>query len=263
MVYFRCIPSPSHRNMFENFPVKVVDPLPKRIDPCPIVQAVFEIRFTTTTPWAQLPGRVAGLIGDHYVGQVLPLFELPDQFKQQIPGSVHLPQYQFQSEQFVVNLGPQMIGLGVQAMNYPGWSVVHDELKAFLTNIVEDGFMEEGARLGVRYSDFFELNIFDHIDLDIAVNGKAVKDKDRQFTTVFQEGPMTIRLVLINGAIMENAHGPRRGSVLDIDVAYGSLDFDLNSNVLERFTEAHDVIKKLFFGLVSADLLEEYKPEYR
>lgn len=248
--------------MFENFPVKVVDPLPKRIDPCPIVQAVFEIRFTASTPWEQLPGKVAGLLGAHYEGQKLPLFDLPAEFKQQIPGSVYLPQYQFHSEQFVVNLGPQMIGLGVQAMSYPGWSVVHRELKTFLKSIVDDGFMEEGARLGVRYSDFFELNVFEHIDLDIVVNGKAVKDKDRQFTTVFQEGPMTIRLVLINGAIMENAHGPRRGSVLDIDVAYGPLDFDLKANVLQRFTEAHDVIKKLFFGLVSADLLERHKPEY-
>ncbi len=249
--------------MFENFPVKVVDPLPHHIDPCPIVQAIFEIRFTTNTPWAQLPGRVAGLLGEHYVGEELPLFELPDQFKQQIPGSIHLPQYQFHSDQFVVNLAPQMIGLGVQAMRYPGWSVVQGELSTFLDKVVDDGFMGEGARLGVRYSDFFELNIFDHIDLAIGVNGKTVKDKDRQFTTVFQEGPMTIRLVLINGAFMENSHGPRRGSVLDIDVAFGPLDFELNSNVLERFTQAHDTIKNLFFGLVSKDLLESLKPQYK
>lgn len=248
--------------MFENFPVKAVAPLPSRIDPCPIVQAVFEIRFTTATPWAQLPGRVERLLGDEYVGQELPLFELPNQFKQQIPGSVHLPQYQFHSEHFVVNLAPQMIGLGVQTMKYPGWSVVRTELSTFLDKIVSDGFMEEGARLGIRYSDFFELNIFEHIDLDVSVNGKAIKDKDRQFTTVFQEGPMTIRLVLINGAIMENSHGPRRGSVLDIDVAFGPLDFDLKTNVLDRFTEAHDVIKKLFFGLVTTDMLDAHKPEY-
>ena len=249
--------------MFENFPVKVVDPLPSRIDPCPIVQAVFEVRFTTKTPWAQLPGRVAGLLGDHYTGQELPLFALPDQFKPQIPGSVHLPQYQFHSDQFVVNVGPQMIGLGVQTMQYPGWNVVHEELSTFLRSVIDDGFMEEGARLGVRYSDFFEFNIFEHIDLEIAVNGAPINDKDRQFTTVFQEGPMTIRLVLINGAIMENSHGPRRGSVLDIDVAFGPLDFELHAEVLEqRFTEAHDVIKKLFFGLVNADLLNDHKPEY-
>jgi len=248
--------------MFENFPVKIVNPLPLQIDPCPIVQAIFEIRFTTNTPWAQLPGKIAGLLGDRYVGQELPLFELPDQFKQHIPGSVYLPQYQFHSEQFVVNLGPQMIGLGVQAMNYPGWSMVHAELSTFLNKVVKDGFMGEGARLGVRYSDFFELNIFDHIDLDILLNGKTLNDKDRQFTTVFQEGPMTIRLVLINGAIMENSHGPRRGSVLDIDVAFGPLDFNLNSDVLERFTQAHDTIKNIFFGLVSADLLESLKPKY-
>src|SRR5690606_29391031 len=158
--------------MFENFPVKVVDPLPTKIDPCPIVQAIFEIRFKTTTPWAQLPGKVAGLLREQYVGKELPLFTLPEQFKQQYPGSIYLPQYQFHSNQFVVNLGPQMIGLGVQTMSYPGWTVVHAELNSFLSKVINDGFMEEGARLGVRYSDFFEFNIFDRIDLDLAVNGK-------------------------------------------------------------------------------------------
>lgn len=247
--------------MFENFPVKVVDPLPKQIDPCPIVEAAFEIRFTTDVPWKELIGRVGLLIGDRYPERrVLDLENMPDQWKQHVPGSVHIPHYQFLSDQFVINLAPQMIGLCVQSGRYPGWAVIEAELKDFLPKILHGGFMREGARLGVRYTDFLELNIFEHIDLQVSVNGNPVNDKDRQFVTVFQEEQMTIRLLLVNGAFMGDGTQGRRGSVLDIDAAFDALDFELNGNVLERFTQAHDVIKKLFFGLVSSDLLKRLNP---
>ncbi len=251
--------------MFENFPVKVVDPLPRKIEPCPIAEAAFEIRFTTSTPWAELPGKVAGLLHERYTErQELQLFHWPPEIKQQIAGSVHIPQYRFASDQFVINLAPQMIGLCARSMRYPGWPAIEAELRTFLDQIVNDGFMDEGARLGIRYTDFFELNIFDHIDLDVSIQGqgKPIRDNDRQLITVFNEGPMTIRLALINGAILENEHGPRRGSILDIDVAFGPLDFDLKTNVLDRFTEAHLVIKKLFFGLIKKELLATLNPQY-
>ncbi len=251
--------------MFENFPVKVVDPLPSRLDPCPIVEAAFEIRFTTSTPWIELPGLVSNLLDKKkYKGRKeLALYGMPDEWKQRIPGAVHIPHYQFTSDQFIVNLAPQMIGLCAQTMRYPGWNDVEKELRTFLESITSAGFMEEGARLGVRYTDFFDRDIFDNVDLDVSIQGKPITDKERQFTTVFQEGRMTVRLVLANAAVMANAHGPRRGSVLDVDVAFDAMDFDLNpKNVLERFTEAHALIKTLFFGLIDDELLASLKPEY-
>lgn len=249
--------------MFKNLPVKVIDPLPSKLTPCPIVDAAFEIRFTTSTPWIELPGLVAKLLDKKYKGRKeLPLFGMPEEWKQRIPGAVHIPLYQFTSEQFVVNLGPQVIGLCARSMSYPGWNEIERELKTFLHSITSAGFMEEGARLGVRYTDFFDRNIFDNVNLAVSIQGKPIQDQERQFTTVFQEGPMTVRLVLANAAVMQNA-GARRGSVLDVDVAFDAMDFDLNpENVLERFTQAHAVIKTLFFGLIDDELLAALNPEY-
>lgn len=250
--------------MFKNFPVKVVNPLPLKLDPCPIVEAAFEIRFTTSTPWIELPGLISNLLDkQQYQGRkALPLNGLPDEWKQRIPGAVHMPHYQFTSEEFIVNLAPQMIGLCVQTMHYPGWSNVERELRTFLNAVTKAGFMKEGARLGVRYTDFFEQDIFDYVELGMAINGKPITDEERQFTSVFQESQMKVRLMLANGAVLDNGHGPRRGSILDVDVAFDAMDFDLKTNVLDRFSEAHALIKSLFFGLINDDLLASLKPEY-
>ena len=249
--------------MFTSFPLKPIDRLPAQIYPCPIVEAVFEIRFTTNKPWMELPGALAARIDERYPDrEELPLGKMPEDLRKQLPGSAHLPLYQFLSDQFRIHLGPQMIGLCVSPMSYPGWSAVVTELEWFLARIRRANFMEEGARLGVRYSDFFDVDIFEHIDLDLAVNGKPVNDTERQLINVFQEGAMSIRLMLANNAVLENANGPRKGSMLDVDVSFGALDFDLNGDVLERFSEAHEAIKKLFFGLITEPFLQSLNPSY-
>jgi hypothetical protein len=38
------------------FPISIPDRLPIRIEPCPIVEAIFEARFVSPEPWATMPG---------------------------------------------------------------------------------------------------------------------------------------------------------------------------------------------------------------
>ncbi len=249
--------------MFTAFPLKTLDRLPSRIEPCPILEAAFELRFTTREAWLVLPGLVKGLLEGRYPEQVvLPLDEMPEGVRKMIPGSVFLPHCQFRSDAFWINLGPQMIGLCIQPGKYPGWAAVESELKWLLSKILSAGFMEEGERLGVRYGDFFTTDIFQHIDLSISVNGHAIDDAERQFTSVFKQDRMSIRIMLANSVVMGTADGPQQGSVLDTDISFGALDFDLDHTVMDRFAEAHAAAKKIFFGLIKNAFLKTLNPQY-
>jgi uncharacterized protein (TIGR04255 family) len=248
--------------MFAAFPVKRLERLPSRIDPCPIVEAAFEVRFTTEKPLMLLPGLVSGLLENKYPEQKeLPLAANPE-LRKMIAGSAFLPHYQFLSEQYCINLGPQVIGLCIRQGRYPGWGEMEKELRWLMDRILAAGFMVEGDRLGVRYGDFFTTDIFQHIELAMTVNGETISDEERQVVSVFKQEGMNIRLMITNSAVMDAGEGPKQGSIFDVDVSFGALDFDLDTSIMDRFAEAHTAIKQLFFGLIKPDFLTTLNPTY-
>jgi uncharacterized protein (TIGR04255 family) len=250
--------------MFKSFPVNPPEKLPKEIEPCPIIEAAFEIRFNTSTPWVELPGVVSKILDPQFTERrELDLNKTPDEVKKHLPGAAYLPHYQFLSERFIINLAPQMVGFCVVPGTYPGWSVLIEELHKFLDRALSEGFINEGARLGVRYTDFFSTNIFKHISLRIDIAGLAIEDKERQFITVFKEGSMTVRLKLVDGALYSKEQELLKGSIFDIDVAINAMDFELESgNIIHQFAEAHSLIKNLFFGLITQEYLNTLNPTY-
>ena len=61
-----------------DFPIPTPERLPTKIDPCPIVEAILEIRFVTSESWRTLPGLLFAHIRDRYPEQKdLPLAQLP------------------------------------------------------------------------------------------------------------------------------------------------------------------------------------------
>jgi uncharacterized protein (TIGR04255 family) len=96
--------------MSDDFPIQIPDRLPIRITPCTIVQAVFETRFVSPEPWATMPGLLSVLIRDRYPKQEnLPVAQLPEDFRRQNPLLLYLPLIQFNSDNFVIQLGPRVI----------------------------------------------------------------------------------------------------------------------------------------------------------
>jgi uncharacterized protein (TIGR04255 family) len=170
---------------------------------------------------------------------------------------------QFLSPDFLIQLGPRVVSLVTKPNAYPGWSAIESELGWMLTRLERAGIVDEGERLGVRYIDFFPLDLFPNLQLEIRVADAPLKDEERQMTTVFRQQSLTLRLMVTNSAIVTSASGePRRGSVLDIDAWFGALDFDVFADGLQRFDSAHLSIKRLFFGLLRPDYLSKLNPIY-
>src|SRR6266516_7829439 len=68
--------------MADDFPIPIPDRLPIKIDPCPIVEAILEVRFVTSESWATLPGLLFAHIRDRYPEQKdLPLAQLPEEIR--------------------------------------------------------------------------------------------------------------------------------------------------------------------------------------
>lgn len=237
--------------------------LPVSIEPCPIVEAIFETRFVSRQPWENLPGLLYAQIKGRYSEQKnLPLLQMPEDIRRQQPELKHQPLIQFFGKDFLIQIGPRMVGLVTKPHAYPGWKSIHEELAWLLERLNAAEIIEEAERLSVRYVDFIEGNIFHKMNLNLQVAGQAVKDAHTDVTTIMRQGPLTIRLAASNGAIVGTGDSAKSGSVLDVDAWFGALDVELFENGLKRFGEAHGAIKSLFFGLMKEEFLNSLNPQY-
>ncbi|HEX9785863.1 MAG TPA: TIGR04255 family protein [Opitutaceae bacterium] len=244
--------------------LQISGPLPVRITPCPIIEAIFEARFVSAETWAILPGLLYGQIRDRYREQVnLPLLQVPEVMRMQDPALTHLPLLQFKGEKFIIQLGPRVVSLVTKPRDYLGWPAIREELGWLLEKAKAAGFVREAERIGVRYIDFFSGDIFPHLKIGAQINGLPLAGTQVDLTTVFRFGHISTRLQVTNGAIVGGgAHGPQVGSVLDVDGWVGPADADLFGQGVGRFTELHDTVKRLFFGLLKPDYLQQLNPEY-
>lgn len=247
----------------DHYPIPIPARLPLRISPCPIVEAIFELRFTTEEPWRTLPGLLASQIREKYPqSNDLPMSAMPDELRRQDAALQWLPLTQFAGPEFVVQLGPRVVSLVTKTNQYPGWRAIESELEWLLDRIGSAGFIAEGERLGVRYIDFFPDNLFPELVLGVTVGDQDMGVGELQVTAALRRGSFSYRLSITNGAIVNSGAEPRRGSVLDIDVWLGPLDFQAAAGAIGPFTEAHGFVKELFFGLLKPGFLAKMNPEY-
>jgi len=250
--------------MSDGFPIPAPNRLPVRIDPCPIVEAIFEVRFTSKVPLATLPGMLYAQIREKYPQQKqLPVAQLPEQIRQQDPTLANLPLLQFLGNDFLIQAGPSMVSLVTKPNEYPGWSAIHQELEWFLEKLKLADVVNETERIGVRYIDFFSTDVLNHFIMGLQVNGQPLTSSECAMTTVLRQGALAMRLQITNSAIIGTKEGPKRGTVLDVDSWFSALDAKVFENGLQRFDEAHHTIKSLFFGLLKPEFLATLNPEYK
>jgi uncharacterized protein (TIGR04255 family) len=221
------------------------------------------MRFAANEPWATLPGLLYAKVRDRYREQkAMPLAELPEEIRRHDAALAHLPLHQFISPDFFMQLGPRVVGLATRSNAYPGWPRIEEELHWLLPRIEAAGFVGEGERLGARYIDFFAHDIFPHLNLDVTLAGKSLGDAERRVSTVLRHEALTIRLAVTNSAVVGQQNEVRRGSVIDVDAWFAAPHFDLFTNGIKRFGEAHLGIKRLFFGLLRDEYLRSLRPRY-
>lgn len=245
-----------------DFPIPKLNKLPSRITPCPILEAVIEIRFVTGQDWALLPGLLFTLIKGRYPKmEKLPIASMPEEIFRNDPSLTYTPRMRFVGDEFVVQFGPRVVSLLTRG-EYPGWNRVQSELVWLLDKLQRAGFIHEGERLGMRYIDFFGCDIFSRLVLDVRSDGQNVSGVEMNFATVFRRGDLTARLVLNNGAMVNRGNEAVSGSILDLDVWLEASEFDVFGNAAMRFEEAHRCNKEIFFGLLKTDFLDSLAPEY-
>lgn len=238
--------------------------IPKKIDRCPIVDSVVELRFNSSI----FPNAVFGLIfnslkKDFSTVEKLPILQLPEQLRDADPNFKYKAHYQLKSaDGYSVQIGPDVLVMGASTP-YPGWENYFNKIKLVIEKSFETGVIEEVIRLGVRFINFFDSNIFSHINLDITINNESHHPKNTQLRTEIEKNGFINTLNIANNATQKIGDiRERNGSIIDIDTFKNYKHVDFKEIYQSEIENAHNVEKEIFFNLLKKEYLNSFNPKY-
>lgn len=237
---------------------------PKKIEVCPIVDSVVEIRFSADI----FANAVFGLIysklqKDFPKAQKLPILQIPEQIRESDPGLKFKPHYLLMGEDYSVQVGPDVLAINSNSP-YKGWSKFSKTIFGVLENVFSLGVINSVSRLGIRYTNFFDnTDVYNKINLKISINDGQLNYTNTLFKTEIQRNNFTNILQISNNSEINREGLLSKGSIIDIDTykEYAGNNFFLTS-YKEEIENGHNAEKSLFFSLLTQEFLNELNPTY-
>lgn len=236
---------------------------PKRISPCPIIEAVVEIRFESDSP----PEVIIGMLYQSFAPKFtkvdrLPILQLPEAIRLSDPNLVFQPYYRLTSKNFAFQFGAKVITLN-NSGTYVGWDIYYAKLVETITEVVKKGLIKNVLRLGIRYINFFEnIDIYKKITLEVKMNNTALESRQLLTRAELSRGKFNGVLQVASNANIIIDNIAKKGSIIDIDIGYNKSDNIFSTEFPQLLQESHEEEKKLFFGLLKPDFLATLNPEY-
>lgn len=238
-------------------------PIPKKITPCPIKEAVIELRFDSDLMIELILGSLYNLIKDDFPSfpVSLPITNLPRAIREKNQKLNYIPHFEFKNGDYILRLSPRAISICSKDI-YKGWSSYFNFSRNVFFKIQNANIVKEPERLGLRYVSFFNnINIFEKIDAEFRIYGNSMIDTKSVLRSEFEIDIFTCILQVTNNALLNSPNSAQeKGSTIDIDMITRN-DFKLID--LESIIDnAHTLEKQVFFNLLSDSFLKELQPEY-
>jgi uncharacterized protein (TIGR04255 family) len=240
--------------------------IPKKITPCPILEAIAEIRFEPEEPDDAIFGIIYNQFKKSFPEiEKLPILQIPDQFRSKDPNLIYKPHYKLIKENYIVQVGPRIFSL-VNVKEYSGWDKFSQEIREVFELLSKLQIIKEIKRFGLRYVNLFEnFNIYEKSNLKLVLKDDPLIENPINLTTRIASNEFVNQLVIVNHANVAVEKVSYVGSLIDIDTNLepfpesAKTNFDEFIDIVKR---AHEEEKKLFFSLLEDDYLKTLNPEY-
>jgi uncharacterized protein (TIGR04255 family) len=236
--------------------------IPKKITPCPIIECAIELRFRTSVE----PGAVFGIVYTAFRNEYpnvekMPILNVPEQIRLVDPNMVYQPWYRLRNGGFLLSIGPKKVALG-KVGEYPGWSLFSIRLHKVVETLRGLGIVDEVERVGLRYINFFDFDIFDKIKLVVSIDNVSVTSNQTLVRVTIPGQRYKSQMHVTNQASVIVEKTNRTGSIIDIDTFLETDLKDFFQNSISIIEEGHTEEKEVFFSLPKNDFLQTLNPEY-
>lgn len=232
--------------------------LPKNIYPCPIIDALFEVRFTSTINANAVFGLIySNLQQDYQEVETLPILQLPDMVRSNDPNLKYKPHYKISNKNVTIQIGPNVISIS-SFPKYIGWEMFSKTIFNVLSKVENTEVIKIIERIGLRYINFFETNIFEKINLQVFLSEKDILYKNTVLRTEIEQGKFNSTLQIANNTDFNRKHG----SIIDIDTFVTKNLKSFFSEKIKLINSGHLKEKELFYSLLKTDFLNTLNPTY-
>lgn len=231
--------------------------LPIRINPCPIIDAVVELRFVTDIHPSAIFGIIYNSIKEKYgIPEGLPILQLPEAVRISDPNLKYKPHYKLSNERFVLQIGPNVISIS-SFPNYVGWRMFYEGIEQLIVDLKTIKIITSVERIGLRYLDFFEGNVLDNLEINMRLNELSITNQTTFLRTEIANDPYKSLMQISNNI----QHNGKIGTMIDIDtfVVEKGIAFEESMKIID---EGHSIHKSLFFNLLKDEFIESLDPIY-
>jgi len=238
--------------------------LPKKIEECPIKEAVFEIRYFSECPVDAIFGILYAAIKDSFTEEPvsLPVLQLPEAIRERDPNLKYQAYHKITKGNMCLNIGPRVLAFA-NSDTYEGWTEWSEFFYTLLEKIKTVEVLNKIERMGLRYINLFDGNIFDKVKLEVKINDRILREESTNLRTEIIDDDFVKILQIGNSVNIAKNDMVNNGSVIDIDILHDINDTsDFLANYRDVIEKAHVKEKELFFSLLEESFLEELKPDY-
>lgn len=247
------------------------EPFPVKLSPVPIISAVVEIKFIPNIPNDAVFGALYPLLNQKFPNlNKLPILQVPSDIRDRDPQFMNSPHYELSNGEnniLKVLLGPGVLAIVFNKINneYPGWTeYIEKEIQKIYSDIFESKMIKNVTRFGIRYTDFFDTNIFENTEFNILQNDYNIALNEKvQIVRNFEKENFMHNVVLSNNAGINIDGTNKIGSIIDIDSYIDNPDDNFQNEYKKYLSNGHIINKKQFFTILKKEFIDgNYTTEY-
>ena len=246
----------------------VANPLPTMLGKSPLVEALFELRFSGgTSASSVLPGFLFTQLKCSEILR-MPHADIPDQIRQADPNLVYLPIVRLKWEQYYISIGDRSLVIS-SGHPYSGWV----KFKTTITKILEScqtlEILGKIERFSLKYIDIFDMPGFSATGEGLALKISSPLDVNPLATHLKIEIPEGDQHHIVQ--LFGEAQGTlpngifKKGLMLDVDSIQNTDGYNFDSFMEkhhELLDDLHSRNEEIFFKLISESGLTSLEPKH-
>lgn len=244
--------------------------LPKKLKKEPLVDVIFEMRFTARVPASNiLPGILYDKLDGDKILEQMPAAQFPKQMRDADPNLQFAPLVRITWKEYLVLISDKSVAIGCK-LPYPGWENFHKAIIQVLKTVAEISAIETVQRYSFKYLDLLPLtNVKSQVsavNLKVTVGGHNLEKERFQFRIeIPQDGFIKSIQMVADAKLTTMDKKTMQGLIVDIDtirIVSNERVKDFIIGLEEKLNTIHAINKATFFECITSDTLKSLEPIY-